>query len=174
MLSVMSRLTLLIALLCTSLPSLAMKNRRQTFPQSCDVVWKAAVAVAKSQDYRIISIAAEEQVLSLSAGGIWWGERIISLSLAPGIEHGCTATVQSRYSGLQHSDGPDLLARIDVQLIGEEVDRDSKAFRNFKNCIGSYNHDETKCVEKLKKAIAESARNAPVRPDPPLWNKQSQ
>jgi len=110
-----------IFITCLAVQSLAMKSRKETFPQSCDLVWKATVIVAKSDQYRIVSISGEEQVISLVAGGVWWGERIMSLSLAPGLEGGCTVKVQSRYSGLQHSDGPDLLMRIHIELLGEEL-----------------------------------------------------
>ena len=157
MLGVMKRLLLPIVIVCTALPSVAMKNRRETFPESCEVVWKAAIAVAKTQDYRIVSVAAEEQIISLSVGGAWWGERIISLSLASD-GGGCTATVQSRYAGVQHSDAPELLGRIHVQLVGGEVDQNSKAFRKFKNCHADYGSNEAKCEEKLRRTLAESSQ----------------
>ena len=147
----MKTLAVLAFSVCLALPAAAMKNRHEDFTEPCDVVWKAAVAVAKSQEYRIVSIASEEQILSLDAGGIWWGERIISLSLAPGAEHGCTATVQSRYSGLQHSDGPDLLARIHVQMISAHLDKSSEAVKKYQDCLNGYNNDPSKCYEKLKK-----------------------
>ena len=157
-----------------------MKSRKETFPQSCDVVWQASAAVAKSDHYRIVSISKEEQVVSLEAGGAWWGERIISLSLAPGVEKGCTVTVQSRYSGLEHSDGPDLLMRIHVRLVGDELGSDSKAFQEFKACAeepysgrdlgGSHNkwQNEAKCEAKLRRELGAEKLQ---KPDPaPLWN----
>ena len=130
----MTLATVSIFFLCLATPSIAMKSRHETFPQSCEAIWKTSVAVAKSDRYRIVSISREEQVISLVAGGAWWGERIISLSLAPGMEDGCTVRVQSRYSGLEHSDGPDLLMRIHVELIGEQLGLDSKEFEKFKRC----------------------------------------
>ena len=167
----MKHALLLLVLACATVPSVAMKNRYESFDEPCDAIWKAAVAVSKTQDYRIISVSSAEQIISLAVGGAWWGERIISLSLAPGVERGCTVTVQSRYSGLQHSDAPDLLARIHIQLMSLTVDHESKAFKKFKACIDGYNNNETKCMENLRKAIAESAVVPPPHPDPPLWNK---
>jgi hypothetical protein len=154
-------------------PAVAMKSHQETFPQPCDVVWKAAVTVAKTQQYRIVSVSKEEQIISVAAGGIWWGERLLSLSLQEGKEHGCTATVQSRYSGLQHSDGPDLLARVHVQLVGDEVGRESEAFTRFERCVSYSYTDENKCEKKLRKRLAEeSDRTAAQQKNaqPPLWN----
>src|ERR1700733_6566829 len=104
---------------CVAAQAFGMKNRHETFPQTCDAVWKTTVAVAKSQEYRIVSISSEEHVLSLVAGGAWFGERIISLSLAPGDEGGCTVTVQSRFSGLAHSDELDLVVLLHIEMVGE-------------------------------------------------------
>lgn len=177
----MKSITVLIFLFCLASPSFAMKSRKQTFPQSCDVVWQASVAVAKSDRYRIVSISREEQVLSLVAGGAWWGERIISLSLAPGVEKGCTVTVQSRYSGLQHSDGPDLLVRIHIHLIGEEVgSADSGAFQDFKACVekpysgrdlgGTHGkwENEPRCEAEFRRKLD---ADKPQKSDAaPLWN----
>jgi hypothetical protein len=153
-------LLLPILVACLASQSLAMKSRHVTFPQTCDDVWKASVVVAKSAQYRIISISREEEIISLTAGGAWWGERIISLSLEPGSEKGCTATVQSRYSGVEHSDGPDLLTRIRIRLIGEEIGTDSKAFQEFKSCVehGSYpdwggGKNNPRCEEKLRRQL---------------------
>jgi hypothetical protein len=176
----MKSILLATLIICLAAQSYAMKSRKQTFPQSCDAVWQASVAVAKSDQYRIISISREEQVLSLVAGGVWWGERIISLSLAPGIEKGCTATVQSRYSGLQHSDGPDLLMRLQVRLVTDELGSDSRAFEEFKVCVekpytgrdlgGDHGkwENEPKCEAAFRqKLAAEKSQKA----DPaPLWN----
>jgi len=39
---------------CFAVQSLAMKSRHETFPQKCEDVWAASVAVAKSEQYRII------------------------------------------------------------------------------------------------------------------------
>jgi hypothetical protein len=162
-------------LLFVSVQSFAMKNRLETFPQPCAAVWKASVAIGKTEQYRIISISREEQIMSLAAGGAWWGERIISLSLAPGGERGCTVTVQSRYSGLEHSDGPDLLARIHVQLLREELGVDSAAFQKYKDCVGSpaVIGNEAKCEVKLRRRLDADEPAPAVRADPPLWNKQS-
>jgi hypothetical protein len=145
-------------LLCTS--SAAMKNRHVTFPQPCDAVWLAAVAVAKGQDYRIISVSAPEQIISLVSGGAWWGERIISASLGPGAEGGCVLTVQSRYSGVEHSDGPDFIARVNIRLIAPNLDRNPEAYRKFKDCLrsgsdwgGSRQKIEAKCEAKLREKL---------------------
>ena len=157
---------------CVAAQAFGMKNRHETFPQTCDAVWKTTVAVAKSQEYRIVSISSEEHVLSLVAGGAWFGERIISLSLAPGDEGGCTVTVQSRFSGLAHSDGPDLLVRIRIELVGEQLGHGSKAYEEYKSCLehGSYPDwgGKSKCAERFQsKADAEKAQKS----DPaPLWN----
>ncbi len=48
-----------IPILLLSVQSVAMKSRQETLPQSCDAVWKAAIAVAKTQQYRIISASKE-------------------------------------------------------------------------------------------------------------------
>lgn len=152
--------------------SAAMKNRHETFPQTCDAVWKTTVAVAKSQEYRIVSISSEEHVLSLVAGGAWSGERIISLSLAPGDEGGCTVTVQSRFSGLAHSDGPDLLVRIRMELFGEQLGQGSKAYEEYKSCMehGSYPDwgGKSKCAEQFRSK--EEAEKAQKTDPAPLWN----
>ena len=164
-----------IFIICLAAQSLAMKSRKETFAQPCDLVWKASVAVAKSEQYRIVSISREEQIISLAAGGAWWGERVISLSLAPAVEKGCTATVQSRYSGLEHKDGPDLLARIHLQLIAEEPGADSKAFQELKSCVesgGDYpdwggGGRKSKCEEKFRRKLEAEKQ----KPDSaPLWN----
>jgi hypothetical protein len=149
-------------LVLLTLPAAAMKNREYTFHEACDEVWKAAVVVAKTQDYRVVSINREEQILSLSVGGAWWGERMITLSLAQGQEFGCTATVQSRYSGVQHSDGPDLLARLRVQLLDANIDHDSKIYKDFQRCMGGYNPSVEKCEQRLEKQLAQQ----PKKPQP--------
>jgi hypothetical protein len=161
-----------ILVTCLAGQSLAMKNRHETFPQTCDAVWKTTVAVAKSEQYRIVSISSEDHVLSLVAGGAWAGERIISLSLAPGDEGGCTVTVQSRFSGLAHSDGPDLLVRIRMELFGEQLGHGSKLYEEYRACLdhGSYPDwgGRSKCAEQFQsKADAEKAQKADRSP---LWN----
>jgi hypothetical protein len=174
----MKSILLPVLVSCLAAQSFAMKSRKQTFPQPCDVVWQASVAIAKSDQYRIVSISREEQVVSLVAGGAWWGERIISLSLAPGNEGGCTARVQSRYSGLQHSDGPDLLLRVHIQLVGEELGSDSKAFQEFKSCTekpysgrdlgGDHGkwENEPKCEAEFRQKLGAEKLHS----DPALWN----
>jgi hypothetical protein len=42
----------------------AAKNRQRSFPETCDQVWTAAVAVAKTESYRIVTISKEEQLIS--------------------------------------------------------------------------------------------------------------
>jgi hypothetical protein len=144
---------LLIPLLSVQL--LAMKSKQETFPESCDVVWKASITVAKTKQYRIISASKDEQILSVAVGGVWGGERIISLSLAPDGAQRCTATVQSRFSGLAHSDGPDLLARVHVEIVAGSMDRDSEAFRKYKSCVEwSSSSKLAKCDAKLRGEIA--------------------
>lgn len=146
---------LLLVLLLGSFPAFAMKNLKQNFPDSCDVVWKAAISVAKTQDYRIVSVDHEDQIISLASGGAWWGERLMTLSLQAGDEGGCVAIVQSRFSGLLHSDGPDLLARVSVDVIKTKIDPESKAFRRFTKCMGKGNGFSTRdCLAKLQKEIA--------------------
>ena len=141
-----------------ALPSWAMKNRYQDFNEPCDAVWKASVAIAKTEDYRIISIASDEKIISLAVGGFFAGERIITVSIAPAPEKGCRATVQSRFSGLAHSDGPDLLARIHVQLLASELGTDKssvqQALQKFKSCMNGYNSSAAKCDAKLRKSLA--------------------
>lgn len=141
----------------------AMKNRQRIFPESCDFVWTSVVNVAKTQNYRIVSISNENKILSLSAGGVWNGERLISLSLAPGVEGGCTAVVQSRFSGLAHSDGPDLLSRIAIDLLAQKVDRNSKAFKRYKNCLDAAYTSDSKCEEHLQKDVAEETKKASAK-----------
>jgi hypothetical protein len=170
----MRSIVLTVFIACLAAQSFAMKNRHETFSQPCDVVWKASMIVAKSEQYRVVSVSKEEQIISLAAGGAWWGERIISLNLAPGAEQGCIATVQSRYSGLEHSDGPDLLARIHVELIGEELGFDSEPFQKFKRCMeDSHAHivgDEPKCEAKLRRRLDDAPSKSALHPDAPLWN----
>lgn len=137
-----------------SIPSWAMKNRFQDFPEPCELVWKAAMTIAKGQDYRLVSVVPEEKLISLSVGGFWSGERLISLTLAATPERGCRVTVQSRFSGLAHSDGPDLLTRIRVQLVGDELGRDSGDFQKFKRCAESGASPEPKCEQKFRERLA--------------------
>lgn len=151
----------IFVILLFSVQSLAMKSRQETFPQACDVVWKAAVTVAKTKQYRIISASKEEQIISVAVGGVWAGERIVSLSLAPDGEQRCIATVQSRFSGLAHSDGPDLLERVHVELVGETLGRDSEAFRNYKDCVRD--SPPAKCDAKLRGEIASSKEQPQVQ-----------
>jgi hypothetical protein len=148
--------SLILAVLSLSLQSLALKSRQETFPQSCDTVWKAAISVAKTKQYRIISASKEEEILSLAVGGVWGGERVISLSLAAEGEHSCTATVQSRFSGLAHSDGPDLLERVHVELVGATLGHDSEAFRKYKDCVKDL--VPSKCDAKLRGEAAASSQ----------------
>ncbi|HSY92348.1 MAG TPA: hypothetical protein VK812_13305 [Candidatus Binatus sp.] len=152
-----------IFLTCLASQSLAMKSRHETFPQTCEAVWNASVAVAKSEQYRIVSISKDEQVVSLIVGGVWAGERIISLSLAPGVEGGCTVTVQSRFSGLAHADGPDLLERVHMELLGARLGRDSKAFEEYKLCLEHRTYPDwggkPKCAQNfVRKAEAEKTK----------------
>lgn len=142
----------LVALALLNVPAFAMKNRQRNFLEPCPAVWTAAVAVAKSQQYRIVSINKEEQIISVAAGGVWSGERMLTLTLEPGPERGCLATVQSAFSGLAHSDAPDLLARVGVELIGQTVDRDSKPFRKLKACVEDSYTSDSKCEQKFRKA----------------------
>jgi hypothetical protein len=162
----------LILILALSTSTFAMKNRQRSFPDSCDDVWTASLAVAKSQNYRIVSVSTEEHVISLSAGGAWGGERMISLSLENGKEFGCVVTVQSRFSGLAHSDGPDLLSRIGAELVTKNLDGNSKAVRRYRDCIESFVSD-SKCEERLRKDVAKASAPAPKYPEPArgdYWN----
>ncbi|HEV3511989.1 MAG TPA: hypothetical protein VGS05_09825 [Candidatus Sulfotelmatobacter sp.] len=153
-----------IMLLAVSVPAFALKSRERTFPQDCDVVWKASMAVAKSEQYRIISVSKEEQIISLEVGGFIAGERIVSLNLSSLNGDGCTVAVQSKFSGLIHSDGPDLLRRIEVELVGNWLDRESKAFRHFQNCM-EFTKDESNCQKHLRKDLdRESAKAANSHP----------
>lgn len=167
----MRRLVFTLALLtCIATQSLAMKKKYETFPQSCAAVWNASVTVAKSERYRVVSISKEEQVISIAVGGAWWGERIVSLSLAVAGEQKCTVAVQSRYSGLIHSDAPDLLDRIHVELVGEFIGRDSKAFHKFERCVEHSSYRG--CEEKLLRTAKDPRAEDPHSSDPPpLWNK---
>lgn len=155
----MKSISVSLFVICIAANSFAMKSHQVTFNQPCDVVWKAAIAIAKTNQYRIISVAKDEQIISLAAGGAWWGERVISLNLGPGTsDQTCIATVQSRYSGLQHSDGPDLLVRIRIQLVGDELGRDSKDFQKYKDCVETPKNsvvtgNEPKCAAKLRRRL---------------------
>jgi hypothetical protein len=161
--TVMSRLWPGLLLIAIAIPSFAMKNRYEDFPQACDVVWKAAVTVGKSQQYRIVSISDEERILSLAAGGFISGERMISLAIAPAPERGCRVTVQSRFSGLAHSDAPYLLGRIRVQIVGDELGRETEAFAKFKNCVENSDSDAAKCEAKFRRRLAEAKANSTVQ-----------
>lgn len=68
------------------------------------------------------------------AGDAWFEEFVITLSLSTGVEKGCLA-VQSRFSGLGHEDGLDLLSRSSIELLRSKVDPDSKAFKRYRDCI---------------------------------------
>lgn len=116
-----SHLLLVLLLACLAAQSLAMPNRQKLFSQPCSLVWKAAIAEVKAQQYRIVSISDEERMISVRAGGWWAGERHLSLSLAEVGETQCMVTAQSRFSGFGHHDGPDLLVRI-----GEELRRETE------------------------------------------------
>lgn len=160
--------TLWMLIILCPLPAFSMKNRYADFSESCDDLWKASVAIAKTKDYRIVSISDEEKIISVAVGGFIAGERIISLTVAPAPEHGCRVTVQSRFSGLAHSDGPDLLGRIRVQVVGDELGRETSAFGHFKKCV---DHSSTKspqqCEEILRKELA--IEKASAQPDPTAW-----
>lgn len=150
---IMKTMLLLACLATLGSQTFAMKNRQRSFRESCDTVWEAAVSVAKTHDYRIVSISKEDHVISVSVGGVWSGERLISLSLSPDPERGCLATVQSRFSGLAHSDAPDLLSRVAVALIARNIDPQSKEFRRYQSCVESPTPD-SKCEENLRKQLA--------------------
>jgi hypothetical protein len=150
-----------LLLVAISLPACAMKNRYEDFLQPCDAVWKASVEVAKRQEYRIVSISDEEHIISLAAGGFISGERMISLNVGPAPERGCRVTVQSRFSGLVHSDGPDLLGRIRVQVVGEEIGNESEAFLKFQTCVENSYSDAAKCEAKFRKRVASENQERP-------------
>jgi hypothetical protein len=141
-----------VLLLCVQ--ALALKDKKETLPQSCDVVWKAAIAVAKTEQYRIISASKEEQFISVAVGGFWGGERMISLSLASDGEQRCIMTVQSRFAGMAHSDAEDLLERVHMEVVAEAVGRDSVAFRKYKKCVRD--SVPAKCDVKLRPLIETS------------------
>jgi hypothetical protein len=168
----MKSILLTMVIGCLAARSFGMKSRQETFSQPCNAVWKASVAIAKTEQYRLISISKEEQIISLAVGGAWAGERIISLSLLSVGEGTCTASVQSRFSGLAHSDGPDLLVRIHVELIGEELGQDLESFQKFKNCVedskANIVGNEPKCEAKLRRRL-DAEKPAP-RSDGQLWN----
>jgi hypothetical protein len=175
------RTFLAVALALASVPAFAMKNLQRSFPDGCDVVWKAAISVAKTQDYRIVAIAHEDKIISLAAGGAWFGERLMTLSLESGEDGGCVVTVQSRFSGVLHSDGPDLLARVSIEVMKAKIDPESRAFRQFKKCMASYGYSTRECEERLQKQIAKESPQKPSKPsasaqDPgsrDWWNVQS-
>ena len=174
--SAMKRIACVVAfcLLC-DLHALCLKNRERTFTDSCDKVWPVVVAVSKTEDYRIISISKEEQVVSLAVGGVWSGERLVTLSLSPGIEGGCKASVQSRFSGLAHSDGPDLLSRVEAKLMAIKLDLDDKAvgkaFQRYKDCLTSPMSD-SKCEAKLRKTLdALRQQQSPHQDADDWWRK---
>jgi hypothetical protein len=143
-------------------PLLALKDKQETLPQSCDAVWRAAMAVAKTEQYRIISVSKEEQLISVAVGGFWGGERIISLSLASDGAQRCVITVQSRFSGMAHSDGPDLLERVHIEVVSEALGRDSEAFRKYKHCLRD--SSPRKCDAKLRPVIATSTEQSQSNP----------
>ena len=164
----MKRIAVVIALLLVAGQAVAMKNRERSFREPCSEVWDASVAVAKSHDYRIVTISREEQVISLVAGGAWNGERIITLALAEGKEFGCVATVQSRFSGWAHSDGPDLLSRVAVEILARHENIDAKVIRRYRDCLASPTSTE-KCEAKLRKEIAAASPNSPPNSPDKWW-----
>ncbi len=163
---VIDRISIVFCLVLLCIPSVAMKNRSTTFHEPCDAVWRAAVTVGKSETYRIVSVSTEEHIISLAAGGAWWGERVISASLAPGVEGGCVLTVQSRYSGVEHSDGKDFIARVTVTLLNPDLNHNSDAYRKFEKCLnggsdwgGGRKSVEATCEAKLRTMLdAEKAK----------------
>ena len=87
--------------------------------------------------------------------------------------------MQSRNSASQHSDGPDLLMRVHIRLVGEEFGSDSKTFQEFKSCVekpysgrdlgGDHGkwENEPKCEAAFRQKLGAEKRNS----DPaPLWN----
>ena len=160
------RISIAVCLVLLCIPSVAMKNRSTTFREPCDAVWRAAITVGKSQNYRIVSVSTEEHIISLAAGGAWGGERVISASLAPSVEGGCVLTVQSRYSGVEHSDGKDFTARVTVALLNPDLNYNSDAYRKFENCLhggsdwgGGRKNVEATCEAKLRTMLdAEKAK----------------
>jgi hypothetical protein len=152
----------IFVVLLLSVQSLALKDKKETLPQSCDAVWKAAIAVAKTEQYRIISASKEEQFVSVAVGGFWGGERIISLSLASDGEERCIMTVQSRFSGMAHSDAEDLMERVHVEVVAEAVGRDSVVFRKYKKCVRD--SVAAKCDVKLRPLVATSTAQSQSSP----------
>ena len=130
---------------------------------------------AKGQHYRIVSVSKDEHIISVVAGGAFTGERILTLSIAPGAEHGCDATVQSAYSGIVHSDAPDLIERLAYELISPKLDHGSKAFKHFKNCEEYSSASAAACEKHLQKDLAKE-RPATNSPDSDLsaWWKNSE
>jgi hypothetical protein len=105
-----------LLLACFTAQSFAMPNRQKLKAQPCNIVWRAAVIGVKSQQYRIVSVSDEHRLISVSVGGWWCGDRLISVSLEDAGETQCMVTVQSHFSGLLHHDGPALLSRIGAEL----------------------------------------------------------
>ena len=145
----------------TALPAFAMGTHKRTFAEDCDTVWQASMQVAKSSQYQIVSVSKEEHIISVQPGGFFWGgnlmgERTVTLSLEPA-EHGCTATAKSHYSGIQHADDSDLLARVHVQLVGLEVGTEVPPFGNTSG-VENYNSSEPKCEAKLRRRLAKASK----------------
>lgn len=104
------------------------------------------------------------------ASGFWGGERIVSLSLLDRGGDGCVATIQSRFSGLIHSDGPDLLRRLQVEVLGSTADRDSKAFKRFRDCMEGPGVGSDRCEERYRKDLSASSKNSvPASNDKDWW-----
>jgi len=152
----------IFVILLLSVQSLAFKDKKETLAQSCGAVWKAAMAVAKTEQYRIVSASKEEQFVSVAVGGFWGGERIISLSLASDGEQQCIMTVQSRFAGMAHSDAEDLLERVHVEVVAEAVGRDSEAFRKYKKCVRD--SSPARCDVKLRPLVATSTAQSQSSP----------
>jgi hypothetical protein len=141
-------------------PAFASTHKR-TFAEDCDTVWQASMQVAKGTDYQVVSISKEEKIISVQPatyGSLWTGERTITLTIEPD-KHGCAATATNHGPSIL-SDGPDLLVRVHVLLVGQEIGigMESPAFQKYKRCVENYNSSETKCEAQLRRRLAAEGR----------------
>jgi hypothetical protein len=147
MLGAMRRL--LIFLLLT-IPTFATTDKR-VYDKPCDAVWAAALDVGKTK-YRLLGTIVGEQTLSVSTGSNMTGERIITLALKPDSDRSCAAEAQTRYMW-GTGDGRNLLTRIQEDLVGDELGKDTPAFKKFDRCVENGLDSEKKCEAKFRTAM---------------------
>jgi hypothetical protein len=116
---------LLVVIQIAGLVPMAMaKTHKDSYPVSCDVLWKAVKdAVRNSGKYGIVGIDNDEMSISFIIGGTMGGKRINSVVLNRASESVCEMQTQTAYSGLIHNDAGDLKDRVEKSLAKQPAEK---------------------------------------------------